>query len=680
MFPRFSLSAFHRALLVVPLVLGMAMPVTAEVVGIQIDRREVFAEGQPFGRSGLYEKITGKLLLEVEVTNPANQRVTDLKLAPRNAQGKVAFWTDFFLLMPADPSRGNRRLLYDVNNRGNKVALSSFNNRGGNNPTTKADAGNGFLMREGYTVLWCGWNGDAMPGNDRLQIGLPIARKDGKTITGKIYAEITVDQKAFSRPFYWGNSVPYSAVSLDHRTATLTMRPLRSSPPTEVPHDQWSFARWEDGKAIPDPTHLYLKEGFRPGWLYDLVYEGKDPKLAGLGFAAVRDAVSFFRFDSQDKRGRPNPLAGTIEHAYIYGVSQSGRFINHFLYDGFNGDEKDRTVFDAAFVHVAGGGKGQFNYRFAQTTRHGSHHEDNLFPSDFFPFNSTMQEDPVTGERGDTLTRARNGGHLPRIFMTQTSSEYWARAASLVHTDVEGKLDAELDSNVRLYFFASAQHGVRSSSARGIYRNPINVLDYRPLLRALLVALDRWVTTGEEPPESRYPRISDGGLVSLESYRRSFPRIPGVSLPESFFVPLRLDPGGRWQSEGIADHVPPRVNGVYQTRVPAADEDGNARAGIRLPDLAVPLATYTGWNTRSREVGAEGMLARWSGSYLTFSGTSEERRSTGDARPSVRERYPTRASYLSRYAEAVLELQRQRFLLGEDVVEILNKASRHNLW
>ena len=659
---------------------GGAANASAEVVRMEIESRESFADGHVFGRSGAYEKIIGRLYLEVDANHPANRRVTDLKLAPRNANGKVEFWTEFFLLKPVDISRGNRRLFYDVDNRGRKLIVGFFNNQGGSNPTTLEDAGNGFLMRQGYSILWCAWNGDVKPGGGRMLIHLPVARQNGRTITGKVYAEITVDEKTFSQPFYWGNSVPYPAVSLDHRDATVTMRPRRSASAVEVRHEEWSFARRENGKAVPDPTHLYLKEGFRPGWLYDLVYTAKNPRVTGLGFVAVRDAVSFFRYEAREGTGKPNPLVGGIERAYIFGVSQSGRFIHHLLYEGFNGDMQGRMVFDGAMAHVGGAGKGQFNYRFSQTTRHGTHHQDNLYPSDFFPFNTVMQHDPITGAHGDSLARSRSAGHLPKIFLTETSTEYWSRAGSLLHTDVEGKRDVGLDPSVRLYFLTGAQHGVSRSSARGNNRNPVNVLDYRPLLRALLVALDRWVTTGEEPPASRYPRIADGTLVNFETHRKSFPKIPDAGFPEGFFAPLRLDPGPRWHTEGIADHVPPKVGPPFRTLVPAVDADGNELAGSRLPDVAVPLATYTGWNLRAPGLGAEGILARLSGSYFKFPRTPDERKTSGDPRLSVAERYTTREAYLSKVAEAALKLERERFLLKEDVVEILRRAAQRKLW
>lgn len=648
---------------------------SAEVVRIEISRREPFAEGQAFGSAGPYERIAGRLSFEVDPAHAANSRVVDLKLAPVNARGKVEFWSDFFLLKPADAARGNRRLFYDVNNRGNKLALGAFNNRGGNDPRTAADAGNGFLMREGYSILWCGWNGDVRPGDGRLLIGLPVATENGRTISGPIYAEICVNDKASSQPLYWGNSDPYPSVTLDNRDLRLTMRPDREHDPIVVPHDEWAFARFENGKVVPDGKHLYLKSGFRPGWLYELVYTASNPRVTGLGFAAVRDAVSFFRYAEGDSEKHPNPLAGMIEKAYVFGISQSGRFIHHFVFEGFDSDEQNRIVFDGALAHVGGAGKGYFNHRFAQTTRHGSPHEDNLYPSEVFPFTTTPADDPATGEHGDTLERARASGHVPKLFFTDTSAEYWTRAASLLHTDVEGRIDVPPDPSVRLYFIAGAQHGVSSSPDRGIYQNPVNILDHRPVLRALLVALDRWVSAGRQPPPSMYPKISDGSLVDLEAYRGSFPKVPGVNLPTKMYVPLRLDFGPRFKTLGIADIVPPRVGRPYRTLVPAVDSDGNEIAGIHLPDIAVPLATFTGWNLRSEAVGVPTALARLTGSYLLFPPTAQARSQSGDPRGSIAERYPTRDAYLAKMTESALRLRQQGFLLDEDVVEILRAAA-----
>ena len=658
----------------------LAAPAAAEVVRIEIERREPFAEGHAFGESGPYEKVTGRMFFEVDPDDPANAAVVDLDLAPRNAAGRVEFWNDFFLLRPQDPGRGNRRLLTGINNRGNKLLMGAFNDRGGNDPTTLADAGNGFLMREGYSVFWCGWNADVLPGGHRLCLGVPQAEKEGAPLVGEVYVEVCVDHETRSAPLAWGNTDVYPSISLDHRTARLTMRPRRTAEAVEIPHDQWAFARWENGEAVPDPTHLFVAEGLRPGWLYDLVYTAEGSRVTGLGFCAVRDAVAFLRYAEADGAGTANPLAGSIERAYVFGISQSGRFIHHFIHEGFNADAEGRLVFDAAMPHVAGAGKGFFNHRFAQTTRYGSPHEEHLFPCDFFPFTTVPQVDEVTGEEGDTLAVPRAQSHLPRIFFIQTSAEYWCRAASLLHTDTAGTRDVPLDPNVRIYYIAGAQHVVSGSPAPGIYQYPRNVLDHRPPLRALLVALDRWVSEGETPPPSRYPTFADGTLVTVEEYGEAFPAIPEVTLPEGPFAPLRLDFGPRWRSAGVADHVPPRTGPRYATRIAAADADGNDRGGIRLPAVAVPLATYTGWNLRAAEYDAEGMPGRFIGAYFPFARTEEERRQRSDPRPAIRERYPSREDYLARVRAVNAALVGEGYLLEEDAERIEAAAAEEPHW
>jgi hypothetical protein len=320
-------------------------PLTGQVVRIEIVRREPFAAGHSFSRSGPYEKIVGRLHLEADPESPANARVTDLKLAPRNAAGRVEFRTDFYLLRPVDPARGNRRLFYDVNNRGHKIATGSFNGRGGNDPTTLADAGDGFLMRQGYAVLWTGWSGDVRPGEGRMTIDLPIATETGRSITGRVYTELEPSvtqlflrnrpgggtgadptQTMPSHPFVWAETRPYPVVDLDTKKATLTKRERRSDPPIEIPRSQWRFARWEDGKVIPDSTSIYLEGGFRPGWLYDLVYLARDPMVTGLGLVGVRDAIAFFRYADRDQAGASNPLAGAIDHVLASADRSRGGF------------------------------------------------------------------------------------------------------------------------------------------------------------------------------------------------------------------------------------------------------------------------------------------------------------------------------------------------------------------
>jgi len=667
--PRFGL---------ISLALGVGSIVAnAEVVRVEVTERSAFADGVSFGAAGAYERIRGRLYLETDPLHEANARISDLKRAPRNERGKVESWTDFFLLKPVDALKGNGQLLYDVSNRGNMLALSTFNDgERTNDPQTAAHAGNGFLMRQGFAVLWCGWNGEVQADDtQRLLCGLPIATENGKPLTGRAHLEISSTEKVFSRAFSWspwGIGAAFPSVSLDNAEASLTMRPGRDAEGMEVPRAEWAFGRWEEGKVIPDATNLYVKAGLRPGWLYDLVYTAKEPRVTGLGLTALRDCVSFFRHAD----AVTNPLAGAIEKACVFGISQSGRVIHHFLFERLNTDEHGRAVFDGALIHVAGAGKGMFNHRFRMSTEYGTQHEGQLSGSEFFPLAPLPQTDPVTGESGDTLARARKSGHTPRIIFTQTSTEYWSRAASLLHTDVEGKKDLALPEDVRVYFIAGAEHLGASDGTPGICQQPRNMLDDRgPVLRAMLMSLSDWMQTGKTPPPSRYPTLADGTLVDHDIWRARFPQIPGGNLPAQYYQPPRLDFGPRFLSEGIADIIPPKVGKPFRTLLPAVNADGNETSGIILPEVAVPLGTYTGWNLRARTFGAETMLSPLDGMFLPFAKTKPERKKTGDPRPSLEERYPSRGDYLSRLNAAALKLHREGFLLDEDVVRILERGA-----
>ena len=674
-----------RLLFGLAIFLSFTGSVYADLVKIEVSDRAPFAEGASYGRSGVYEIINGRLHFELDPKDPANARIVDLALAPVNERGRVEFRSDFTLLKPIDPAKGNGTLLYDVHNRGNKLALWTFNEGvRTNTPVAPEHAGNGFLMREGYSVLWTGWSGEIQDdGTGRLLAGIPVAvNADGSPVTGRNHVEITVDEPAYSRDFFhspWGISAAYPAVSEDNDGATLTRRENRQSPAETIPNEDWSFARWADGEVKPDPASLYVKEGFRPGWIYDLVYTARDPRVAGLGLAGLRDTVSFLRFDEAPGDGTKNPLFGALERTVIFGVSQSGRFIHHFLYDGFNLDPSGRRVFDGALFHVAGAGKGLFNQRFGMATVYGNYREGNLSPTDFFPFTPGDQTDPVTGQTGDSLARLREKGGVPKMFFVQTSTEYWARAASLLHTDVEGKQDLELDPDMHLYLIAGTQHlgGADDIMAKGTARYPLNPVKHRgPVLRALLSALEANLRDGTEPPASRYPRIDDGTLVDLETFRADFPKIPGVEAPAQVYAPLRLDAGPRWKDEGIADVVPPREGKPYVTLVPAVDADGNEKAGIRLPAIAAPRGTATGWNLRDDAFGAGGVLAGLPGAWFPFAKTKAEREAAGDSRPSLEERYPTDAAYLEAFTESLLELRDGGYLLDEDVARLLEQAAR----
>lgn len=665
---------FLSRIIVAAFFIGLAH---AEVSRIEITGRSPFAAGKVFGAVGAYERIEGRMYFETDPRNAANERISDLQRAPRNAGGRVESWADFFLLKPTDASKGNGVLLYDVNNRGNMLALWTFNDgERTNDPKSESHAGHGFLMKHGFSVLWCGWNGEVQAdATRRLLCGLPVATEDGRTITGRAHLEISTTEKVFSRAFSWspwGIGAAFPSVSRDNTDATLTMRPRRDAEGIEIPHDEWAFGRMEEGRLIPDATHVYVKAGLRPGWLYDLVYTAKEPRVTGLGLTALRDCVAFFRHGA----AKENPLAGAVQKACVFGISQSGRVIHHFLHEGLNTDEQGRAVFDGALIHVAGSGKGMFNHRFRMSTEFGTQHEGHLSGSEFFPLAPLPQTDPITGASGDSLARSRKSGHMPRLLFTQTSTEYWSRAASLLHTDVEGKGDLTLPDDVRIYLVAGAEHLGKSDGSPGICQQPRNTLEDRgPVLRAMLLHLVDWVKHDKTPPPSRHPRLEDHTLVSFDAWKGQFPKIPGCQLPTQAYQPSRLDFGPRFYSEGIADIIPPKVGKPFRTLLPAVNADGNETSGIVLPEVAVPRGTYTGWNLRSPQAGAEMMLSPLDGMFLPFAKTKAEREKTGDPRLSLEERYPTREAYLARVAEAAKKLHEEGFLLEEDVVRIIERAS-----
>jgi hypothetical protein len=663
--PVFILLALALALLI-----GPARPAAARVERVEIIERGPLAGGIAFGASGAYERIRGRLHYAIDPADPANARIVDLGLAPRDPRGLVTFAGDFLLLRPKELGRGNHRLLYEVDNRGNLGMLAFFDEAPwSNDPRELGDLGDGFLLRQGYSLLWSAWNWDVLPGNGRLQIELPVATENGAPITGPVAAEFVLMRKAKSAPFMWGDSRGYPPVDLQEPRARLTVRDEPTGARTLIPRDRWRF----DG-----PTRVLYDPGFLPGRIYELVYAARDPRVVGLGLAAIRDALSFLRYQAADGAGAPNPLASDgrpdPEAALAFGISQSGRVLQHMLLEALHVDESGRMVFDGALIHVPGGGKGSFNHRFAQTTRHPSELEDQQYPADFFPFATTPEIDPVTGAKGDVLMRARAAGALPKLFYTLTSTEYWARSASLLHTGVEGQRDLPLAPNARLYMFAGAQHGNWRSPARGPYQNCGNPLDHGPPMRALLLALDAWASRGTAPPPSVFPKLAGGTLGSIADYGQAFPTISGVQLPGRNLQPPRLDLGPRFASEGIADLQPPVFGPPFVTRVPLPDADGNDLGGIRLPAVAFPLGTYTGWNLRGPEIGAPDHLARWSGSFIPFARNEAEARAAGDPRPSLEARYRSRQDYETKVEAAAEELVREGRLLEVDVAPITARA------
>lgn len=632
--------------------------------------RSPFAQGTAFGDVGPYEQLDGTVHFAVDPNHPRNADITDLTLAPRDAQGLVRCSADFRMLQPVALQHGNRRLLLDIVNRGNPTVLTNFNSAVG-----RMEPGNGFLMRQGYTVLWCGWQDDVPATTGLIRIHVPEAiDAGGQPISGKVAVTFQPDARVHVQLLSDRLHRPHPAKDLNDRDATLTVQDHEDAPPQTIPRQQWSFARLEGDRVVPDATHIHLASGFLPGKVYRVVYTTTGAPVIGLGLLAMRDMVSFLRYSSA---GEGNPCAGHIQYAYSFGRSQSGRFLRHFLYLGLNEDERDRTVFDGLIPLVAGGGRGEFNQRFGQPSNSNKYSVKNLFP-----FHDTTQTDPETGRTDGLLTRLAARGKLPKVFFINTSAEYWNGHAALIHSDLDGKRDLTPSETVRIYHFAGTQHGPgnllltdagAADDSRG--QQKPNSVDYRPLLRAALVNLDRWVTEGQAPPPSMHPRIDDGTAVPPAQMAATFQAVPGVEFPAHLRSIVRLD-FGSGTDEGVTTVLPPKVGKPYANLVSAVDADGNELAGIRLPDISVPVATYTGWNVRHPDIGGPGQTLSLLGSTIPFPATQAGRKASGDPRPSIEERYPSKEDYLRRVKQAAEALVQQGYLLVEDLPTVTAQASQ----
>ena len=619
------------------------------LTSIEITAVELLADGAPFGDAGAYKRVVGIARGELDPAHPGNRGIALIDKAPLNASGRVEYATDFFILRPADASRGNGRILYEVNNRGRKMLVGNICDgpQGVNDLRTVADLGNGFPLKRGYTVVWSGWDPDAPRANFGLGLTSPVATDNGQPIVRRIRDEFGSGTRP--GPVIETFRLSYPAASLDPSKVRVTVRERESQSRRDV---AWTFVDNRTIKLLPEGTKP------TPGSIYDVFYDATSPKVQGIGFAATRDFISYLKHEA----GARAATGGPLTHALAIGFSQAGRYLRDHVSQGFNRDEQGRRVFDGIHSHTAGVGRIFFNEPFAQAFRTNTQHEDHGFPESAFPFTTATLEDPLTGRSGALL---QGDDSDPRMIETNTSTEYWQKGASLLHTDPLGERDVALPANSRIYMIAGTQHGGRAGATTdpGPNRNPRNPHSPMPAVRALLVALDEWVSSGKEPPPSRLPTLAAGTLVAPDA--TGFPAIPGAAVITRTNT---IAPPGDW-----VDFVEP--SRVYRTLVCKVDADGNEVAGVRLPDIAVPMGTYTGWNEYKAPY-PTGELADRDGSYLAFAATKTDRETIGDPRPSIAERYASRAVYVAAVKAAVDALVNDRLLLSEDAEAYLARADK----
>ncbi len=592
-------------------------------------RVEVIARTD-LGKTG-YEQIVGRLHYEIDPALPGNAIIADVGLAPVNAAGRVSFSADLRLLKPRDAARSNGAAWFEIPNRGGKASLPAA------------------MMQQGFTLVNVGWEFDVSDKKDALRLEVPRAKnKDGSPIRGVMSAQFTPDKK--SEEVSFSDLIEYPPADIKGPGSKLIVRTQAAFPGgDEVPRAKWRFSN----------NRLHLDGGFVPGRTYELFYLSEAPPVAGLGYAAIRDAVAWLKHDATS--------LAPVKQAYAFGASQCGRFLRDFVYLGFNTDEQNRMALDGVMAHVAGGGRLVLNQRWATPRDLASFHTAS------YPFADSAQRDPISGQSEGVLDNPRVK-HAPKIFYTNTATEYWGggRVAALTHTNVEGTRDIPFPDNVRSYFFAGTSHGPSpfpptAPAKDGLLADPINA---SATVNALRWAMHRWVAEGTAPPPSVYPKLSDATLTPVAEIR--FPKVPGITAPKA------VKAGGRVRNPQLPDGAGEGAG--LPLLVPQVDADGNDLGGIRMPDLAVPLGTAAGWVFRPKSTGSPHELVMLRGAWVPLAPTQAQREKMDDPRPSLEERYASKDEFMAKVKAAIKKLIEQRLMLDDDLEPQLKQAGERWDW
>jgi Alpha/beta hydrolase domain len=643
------------------------------LMSFEMTSRVAYAESQRFGAVGAYEQVDGTAHFAVDPFHTSNARICDLQLAPRNAAGLVEFTTDLSVVRPVDAAQGNGRCIVELPNRGRRRVVAMMNCAPHDAPVApQAHPGDGFLFTRGYTVASVGWQCDVSPSPELLGLAAPSAMEGHKPVGGETMVEIRPNERATTRLLADRIHRPLPAAPGEQFDARLLVRDWEDGEDTLIPRSRWRFARETPWGAVePSAEHVWLEGGFDPGRIYQLVYKTDRAPVVGLGLLAARDVAAFLRRPSAT-----NPSGNGFRVLILYGISQTGRMQRHFLSLGLNRCEDGSRAYDGFHVHIGGARRGAFNHRFAQPSN-----QTTPLWGHVFPFADVVTSDPLTGGTGGLLDQLAADGDLPKIISTDTAAEYWRGDAALAHIDATGRHDLPEHRWTRRYLLAGAQHTPgylgqsRTHPGTGtIGRYPLNVLDYLPLHRAALINLARWITEGVDPPPSRHPRHSDATAVEREVVLATFGRLPNFTPPDARRLPVirTVDMGGD-EATGIGRY-PAQEGAFYPALVSAVDADGNETAGVRMPDLTVPVGTHAGWNPRDPVTGSPEQIVPMSGLTLWFAPDEAARAEKGDPRRSLAERYRDESDYGAKVRAAALQLAAQRYLLEEDVEPVVEAA------
>jgi hypothetical protein len=644
--------------------------------------------GYSFPGVGQYEKLVGTMTAEISPTDAHNMGIVDLALAPRLPDGNVQYSFTFYILKPINLAQGNHRIFYEAPNRGSKLSGTFNETTGGNDPATTTNPGGAFLNPMGYTLAWSGWDQAAglSSANFNSMITLPVAKNaDGTSITGPVYDYIENDNATTTVA-----ALTYTPATLDQTQAQLTVKALLDDVPTVIPATGWAYTTVTSGVITNDGTAIQLLPAgtpFAQGSIYEFTYTGKDPTVNAVGFAAVRDFASFLRYAKTDDAGTPNPMAGDVQRIYTYSVSQPTRMLNDLVHLGFNQDESNRKVFDGMVMWIGAGDGINMNLRFSEPSRTERNRQHHLYREGVFPFANTMTTDAITGETDSRYASCSATDTCPIAMEIYSANEYWVKAASLMHTDPGGTVDLAPNPMAPIYFMASHQHGTGNGTIKGACQQLQNPIDSTPVHRALLVAMDEYLTKGTALPPSVLPSFADGTLVTPAKVVAAFPKIPGVTVTGLETTRYLLNYGTRI-GEGIMDINPPVItppyennplNGkIYPSFVPTVDSDGNDIPGFRMPEVAVPVATYTGWALRSAAFGLNDGC-EGTGQYIPFQPTAAARMAAGDPRPSVQERYGNFSVYYYTLKAAIENMVSERMMLPADAATAFNAGLQRGL-